>query len=125
MSRVLEIASQVGTPLGVICFIAAVFFLTIRELIKRNTFPKLTPRLSSSILKFIIHRFYILALLALIFGIFWSVLALLRANEGLPRQNPVKQSMNVSNVQGTNITIQQIVNPKPAAEDAATKLQPT
>ncbi|MDM8544256.1 hypothetical protein QUF90_24525 [Desulfococcaceae bacterium HSG9] len=68
MESILKIATEVSTPLMVSGFLAGAFFLILRQILEKNLFPVLTKQLSAEIIKLIIERLFILALIALIFG---------------------------------------------------------
>jgi hypothetical protein len=71
MAGVLKIASQISTPLGLVGFVFAAFFLIIRQLVKANKIPQLTGTSSVKI----IDRLFALALAAVIFAFISSVYA--------------------------------------------------
>jgi len=68
MGKILEIATNVSTPLMLAGFLAGVFFLILRQILKKNLFPVLTRQLSADIIKLIIDRLFTLALVALVLG---------------------------------------------------------
>lgn len=81
MDDIFKIATDVSTPLMLAGFLAAAFFLIARQVIKANIFPQLTGQLSSDIIKIIIERLFILALIATILGFIGYIVGLLN-----PRQ---------------------------------------
>jgi len=68
MDKIFDLATNISTPLMLAGFIAAAFFFMVRQIIKANIFPQLTRQLSGDIIKIIIDRLFILALVAMIFG---------------------------------------------------------
>lgn len=68
MENIFDIATNISTPLMLAGFFAAAFFFIARQVIKANIFPQLTKQLSGDIIKFIIQRLFILALIAMILG---------------------------------------------------------
>lgn len=68
MAEIFSIASGISTPLALAGLLAAAFFFILRQILKKDLFPKLTRQLSSEILKKIIDRLFVLALVALILG---------------------------------------------------------
>jgi hypothetical protein len=68
MERILEIASNVSTPLALSGLIAAIFFLVLRQIVAKNIFPKLTRSVGGDLLKLIVERLFILALIAMVLG---------------------------------------------------------
>src|SRR5690554_4911264 len=68
MGGIFEIATNVSTPLILAGFFAAAFFFIARQIIKANIFPRLTRQLSGDIIKIIIERLFILALIAMVLG---------------------------------------------------------
>ena len=68
MQSVLDIATRVSTPLMLAGFLAAAFFLTLRQIIAKNIFPRLAQQLGGKILLVIINRLFVLALVAMILG---------------------------------------------------------
>jgi len=68
MEKIFDIATNISTPLMLAGFFAAAFFFIARQVIKANIFPQLTKQLSGDIIKLIIHRLFVLALIAMILG---------------------------------------------------------
>lgn len=68
MERVFEIASLLSTPLALGGFFAAVVFYVLRQIVAKNVFPQLSAALGASILKLIIERLFMLALVAMVLG---------------------------------------------------------
>lgn len=68
METVFEIATQVSTPLALGGLFASILFFTLRQLIKKDTFPALTRSASADVIKIIIDRLFVLALVAMVLG---------------------------------------------------------
>lgn len=68
MAEVIEIASKVSTPLALGGLVAAFFFFILRQIVARNIFPTLTKNLGAGILRLIIDRLFVLALVAVVLG---------------------------------------------------------
>jgi len=68
MNRIFEIAANISTPLALAGFFAAVFFFIVRQIIKRNIFPKLTAHLGADIIKLILLYLFVLSLVAMVLG---------------------------------------------------------
>lgn len=68
MNKVFEIATNISTPLMLAGFFAAAFFFIAQQIIKAKIFPQLTRQLSGEIIKIIIERLFLLALLAMMLG---------------------------------------------------------
>lgn len=68
MDKIFQVATDISTPLMLAGFFAAAFFFIVRQIIKANIFPKLTKQLSGDIIKIIIERLFVLALIAMILG---------------------------------------------------------
>ncbi len=68
MEKIFEFASQVSTPLALGGLIASILFFLLRQIIKKDIFPSLTRSASSEIIKLIIDRLFILALVAMVLG---------------------------------------------------------
>jgi hypothetical protein len=68
MERLLEIASNVSTPLALSGLIAAIFFLVLRQIVAKNIFPQLTSAVGGKLLKLIVERLFVLALIAMVLG---------------------------------------------------------
>src|SRR6266851_924443 len=77
MEKLFEIATKVSTPLMLAGFIACAFFLILNQILRKNLFPKLTRQLSAEIVRLIINKLFILALIALILGFIGFVLAII------------------------------------------------
>jgi hypothetical protein len=78
MNSLFEIASRASTPLALGGLAAAVLFLIFRQIVAKDIFPPLTRAVGADILKLIIDRLFILALLAVVLGFLGYVLT--RAN---------------------------------------------
>jgi hypothetical protein len=68
VDKVLEIASNVSTPLALGGFFAAALFWIFRQIVARDIFPKLNAAIGAEILKLIIERLFVLALIAMVLG---------------------------------------------------------
>jgi phosphotransferase system HPr-like phosphotransfer protein len=68
MDRVLEVASNISTPLALSGLIAAIFFLILKQILAKNIFPQLTRAVGGDIIKLVIERLFILALIAMVLG---------------------------------------------------------
>lgn len=68
MDKVFQIATNISTPLMLAGFFAAAFFFIIRQIIKANIFPQLARHFAGDIIKIIVERFFVLALIAMILG---------------------------------------------------------
>jgi hypothetical protein len=68
LHNIFEIASQISTPLALSGFLSAVLFFLFRQIINKDIFPRLTSALGGSLLKVIVDRLFILALVAMILG---------------------------------------------------------
>jgi hypothetical protein len=74
------LATKISTPLALGGFSAAIFFFILRQLIEKNIFPALNKQASSEVIKIIIDRLFILALVAMVLGF---------AGYVIPKQVPV------------------------------------
>ena len=68
METILNIATNASTPLMIAGFLAGALFLIARQILKLKLFAKLTRQLSADIIKLLIDRLFILALVALFLG---------------------------------------------------------
>lgn len=68
MNAIFEIATKVSTPLALGGFCLAVLFFLIRQIIRREVFPRLTRMAGADIFKLIIERLFVLALVAMVLG---------------------------------------------------------
>lgn len=68
MEKVFEIASSISTPLALGGFFAAAVFYVFRQIVAKNIFPQLSAALGADVLKLIIERLFILALVAMALG---------------------------------------------------------
>lgn len=75
MERVLEIASTVSTPLGLGGLFAAIVFFIFKQILQRDLFPRLSRDHSAALLKLIVDRLFVLALVAMVLGFSGYVLA--------------------------------------------------
>lgn len=68
MDKVFEIASNVSTPLALGGFFAAVVFWIFRQIVAKDIFPRVNAAIGAEILKLIIERLFLLALIAMVLG---------------------------------------------------------
>ncbi|MFD2935385.1 hypothetical protein [Spirosoma flavum] len=68
MNKIFELSANISTPLMLAGFFASAFFFIARQIIKANIFPQLTKQFGGEILKLIIQRLFVLALIAMILG---------------------------------------------------------
>lgn len=68
MHEIFELASRISTPLALGGFVAAVLFFIFRQILKKNIFPSLTRSASAEVIKVIIDRLFVLALVAMVLG---------------------------------------------------------
>jgi len=68
MEKIFEIASSISTPLALGGFFAAAVFYVFRQIVAKNVFPQLSVALGADVLKLIIERLFILALVAMVLG---------------------------------------------------------
>lgn len=74
MEKILEIASNVSTPLGLGGLIVGALFLIFRQILSLKIFPQLSRQFGGKIIIKIINTFLILALVAIILGFISYVL---------------------------------------------------
>ncbi len=91
MEKIFEIASQVSTPLALAGFFAALVFFIFRQIVAKNIFPRLTAAIGADLLKLIIDRLFVLALVAMVLGFIGYVVPQLitRQEPPLGRTPPV------------------------------------
>lgn len=68
MPELFSIASRISDPLALSGFLAAAFFLVVRQIIAKNVFPVFTKQISATFLKLVIDRLFILSLVAMVLG---------------------------------------------------------
>jgi hypothetical protein len=68
MEALFRVASQVSSPLAYGGLVAMMFFLILKQIVAKNIFPSLTRAVGGDLLKLIIQRLFILALVAMILG---------------------------------------------------------
>ncbi len=68
MQEIFEIASNISRPLALGGFFAAVVFFIFRQILKKEVFPTLSKSASADIIKTIIDRLFLLALVAMVLG---------------------------------------------------------
>ncbi|SEI67481.1 hypothetical protein [Frateuria terrea] len=68
MDHLVDVASSVGTPLGLAGLALAVLFGIVKAVVALDVFPKLSPTLSSKLLNKIVDRMFVLALVAVLLG---------------------------------------------------------
>jgi len=68
MNDIIKVVSNISTPIALAGVIATFFFFAIKGIVKKDIFPKLTKSLSSEIIQSIIHKLFILSLVAMILG---------------------------------------------------------
>lgn len=85
MDALFKIASNISTPLALGGLFAAIFFFLAKQIIERNIFPLLTKKISSEIIKLIIHYVFILSIISMFLGFigFLILITLNNPNEPL------------------------------------------
>jgi hypothetical protein len=78
MKSLFEIASNVSTPLALSGIVIVVLYALFKQIIARNIFPQLTQAFSGEILKSIIDKVFVLALVARVLGFAGWVLTAFR-----------------------------------------------
>ena len=91
-SGLFEIATNISTPLMLAGFVAAAFFLLVRQILKKDLFPTLTRQLSADIIRLIIERLFTLSLIAMMLGFSGFVLKDLFVQPSQP-SSPMQKSI--------------------------------
>jgi hypothetical protein len=68
MEKLFEVASSISTPLGLGGFLAAVLFYIFKQILTRDFLRQTTSAHSADIIKIIIDRLFVLALIAMVLG---------------------------------------------------------
>ena len=68
MDKLFEVASNVSTPLALGGFLAAVLFWIFRQIVAKDIFPRLNAAVGAELLKLIVERLFVLALIAMVLG---------------------------------------------------------
>lgn len=68
MEQIFNIASAVSTPLGLGGLFAAILFFTLKQLLEQRLFPKLAQSHGADLIKLIVERLFVLALVAMVLG---------------------------------------------------------
>lgn len=76
MNSIFEITSKISTPLALGGVVVAILFFILRQIIKKNIFPKLTIALAGNIIQSIINKLFFLALVAIVLGFLGYTFAL-------------------------------------------------
>ena len=97
MTEVFKLASNISTPLALGGFFAAILFWTLRQILAKDLFPRLNAAIGAEILKLIIERLFMLALIAMVLGfVGYIVVALVDkkpiAEEFPPRFSEIKSA---------------------------------
>lgn len=84
MEQIFDIASRISTPLALAGFIAAAFFLILRQLLRKNIFQKLQAGDSFRIVAIIVQRLFVLSLVALVLGFAGFIVPMLAPKPSRP-----------------------------------------
>lgn len=68
MERLFEVASSISTPLGLGGFFAAVIFYIFKQVLTKDFLRQMTSAHSADVIKLIVERLFVLALIAMILG---------------------------------------------------------
>lgn len=68
MENIFELATKISTPLALGGFAFAIFFLILKQLIAKGLLQQISVRASTEVIKIIIDRLFILALVAMVLG---------------------------------------------------------
>lgn len=115
MGNILEIAAKVSTPLALGGLIIGTLFLTFRQILSLNIFPRLNRQLGGKIIIKIINAFLTLALVAIVLGFVAYVLPTIinayypkldeeYVNVGTPEDQHLEKVVRTVAL-GTNVTI--------------------
>ena len=74
MNDIFEIATKVSTPLALSGLFATILFFVLRQILAKDIFPKLARTAGADVIKTIVNRLFVLALLAMILGFFGYML---------------------------------------------------
>lgn len=94
MQEIFEITSRVSTPLALGGFLAAVVFFIFRQILKKDFFPTLAKSASAEIIKTIIDRLFVLALVAMVLGFAGYILP--NPNNPVPTDNGKQKTDKVT-----------------------------
>jgi len=87
MSKLFEVATQVSTPLALAGLVATSFFLIVRQALANGLFPKFARQVGAELLRSIIDKFFILAIVAMCLGFFgFALVQLLQAKTATPEE---------------------------------------
>lgn len=67
-AKIIDIASRVSTPLAVTGITLAILFFIFRQILAKNIFPRLTRSHGGALLKQVVDRLFVLALVAMVLG---------------------------------------------------------
>lgn len=95
MASIFNVATSVSTPLALGGFLAAAVFFIFRQIIRKDIFPKLSDVLGADIIKRIIDRLFILALVTTVLGIVAYVYVI--SSENYPTPKIVNNSFSAGN----------------------------
>jgi hypothetical protein len=102
MDDILKIATGISTPLMLAGFIAASLLLIARQIIKSNLFTQVSQTASGNLIKHLIDRFFVLAILSMVLGFsgyvieFFKPDALLKSASGVVFDSPNFSSLKLS-----------------------------
>ena len=68
MEKLFDVASSISTPLGLGGFLAAVLFYIFKQILTKDFLRQMTSAHSADVIKLIIERLFVLALIAMILG---------------------------------------------------------
>ena len=68
MNDIFDIATRISTPLALSGLFAAILFFVLRQILAKDMFPKLARAAGADIIKTIVNRLFVLALVAMVFG---------------------------------------------------------
>lgn len=117
MEKVFEIATRISTPLMLAGFLAAAFFLVLRQVLRTQFFSVLTPQSSATIIRIIIERLFLLALIAMLLGFAGYVMTTVaRPTSNTPAQQQ-PHGTGVPSQQATLVSVGPSANPGSAFSD--------
>ena len=104
-SGIFETVSHISTPLGLAGLALAVFFLVLLQLLRLKVFRRLTGLATNEILKLVIERLFVLALIAMFLGFTGYIVTLAQSDSPKAVLESPRADADCDSLDGANVPI--------------------
>ena len=89
MGHLFDVATSIKTPLAFGGFVAAILFWSVRQIVAKDIFPKLSSGHGADLLRLIVDRLFVLALVSTVLGVVSYLAISLFPHPDLTHEDPI------------------------------------